>query len=161
MKVQDIFIDSAMKSDKAFQAVSLADSVEDTKRRIESLAEGSIPVTINDRYGNELSATGTPNDRVQSFTNYGYSNDTLNWTLWLSLYNDSWVFRRAIDKPSQDVVNCGFSLNGTEDYSLVYKQFERHKSKLIELVMWGSLFGGSVAVMLFDGISDEEIRCFR
>lgn len=157
MKVQDIFIDSAMKSDKAFQAVSLFDSVEDTKKKIDTLAEGSIPVTINDRYGNELSATGTPNDRVQSFTNYGYSNDTLNWTLWLSLYNDSWVFRRAIDKPSQDVVNCGFSINGNEDYSLVYKQFERHKSKLIELVMWGSLFGGSVAVMLFDGISDEEM----
>lgn len=157
MDVKDIISDAALKADAPFRSISLADSIEDSKHRIEELAKNSIPVTINDRYGNELSATGIPNDRVQSFTNYGYSNDTLNWTLWLSLYNDSWVFRRAIDKPSQDVVNCGFSIQGDQDYSIIYKQFEKHKSKLIELVMWGALFGGSIAVMMFDGISDEEM----
>lgn len=157
MTIKDVIVDTMIKSDKSFSAVSLSDSLYDTKKNVEKLAEKSVPIHINDRYGNELSAIGTPNDRVQSFTNYGYSNDTLNWTLWLSLYNDSWVFRRAIDKPSQDVVNCGFSLNGDEDYNIIYKQFEKHKSKLIELVMWGALFGGSIAVMMFDGITDEEM----
>ena len=54
---------------------------------------------IRDAYGNPLSSTGT-DDKVKSFTNYGFSNDTLNFVLWLSLYNDSWVFRKVIDKPS-------------------------------------------------------------
>ena len=39
-------------------------------------------VAVNDAYGNSLMAIGT-DDKVETFTNYGFSNDTLNWMLWL------------------------------------------------------------------------------
>lgn len=111
---------------------------------------------IKDHYGNSLAAVGNQ-DKVQTFTNYGFSADTLNWPLWLALYNDSWVFRRAIDKPAQDEVSAGFTLHGNFDYTLIYKQYNRYKNDFIDLLSWAALFGGAIAVMLFEGIKDTEL----
>lgn len=126
---------------------------------IEVITETAIRdgVPLVDAYGNSLSSVGT-DDKVKSFSTYGFDNSTLNWPLWLALYNDSWVFRRAIDKPAQDEVNSGFVLHGTNDYSAIYKSFARYKSDLIQLLSWGALFGGSVAVMLFDGIPNDDLQ---
>ena len=110
-----------------------------------------MKISLNDAYGNSLTSTGT-DDKVQSFTNYGFSNDTLNWPLWLALYNDSWVFRRAIDKPSVDTVRCGITLTlkDSEKKDLVLRDLKKYRSDLINLLQWGALFGGSVAICMFD-----------
>ena len=68
------------------------------------------------------------------------------------------MFRRAIDKPAQDEINCGITIRGDKDYSRVYRAYDKYKPDLIRLLMWGALFGGSVAVMMFDTIPDEEMR---
>lgn len=154
MALKDELITMAMSDAKKFHSLSLDDTLEDTVNKVLNSANGSV--ALKDHYRNTLTATGTA-DKVESFTSYGFNNDTLNWPLWLALYNDSWVFRRAIDKPAQDEVNCGFTLHGDADYSKVYKAFGRYKSDLIRLLMWGALFGGSVAVMMFDGVPDEEM----
>ncbi len=118
-----------------------------------------VKISVQDHYGNSLTSIGT-DDRVKSFSTYGFDNSTLNWPLWLALYNDSWVFRRAIDKPAQDEVNCGFTIHGKEDvdYTPIYKAVKRYSPDLIQLLSWGALFGGSVGVMMFDGIPDEELK---
>lgn len=112
---------------------------------------------IHDAYGNPISSIGT-DDVVKSFSTYGFDNSTLNWPLWLALYNDSWVFRRAIDKPAQDEVNCGIVLHGDQDFTKVYKDVQRYRSELIQILSWGALFGGSVGVLMFDGVPDEELE---
>lgn len=127
---------------------------EGITRIVDAAAQSTV---INDAYGNSLTAIGT-DDKVKSFSTYGFDNSTLNWPLWLALYNDSWVFRRAIDKPAQDEVNCGFVLHGEGDFSSVYKTYERYKFDMIQLLQWGALFGGSVGVMMFDGIPDEQMK---
>lgn len=133
---------------------TLLDSVTTGTENIIELAKNSKP--IKDHYGNSLTATGNK-DRVESFTNYGFSADTLNWPLWLALYNDSWVFRRAIDKPAQDEILSGFTLHGNYDYTRVYKLYNRYKTDMTELLTWAALFGGSISVMLFEGITNEEL----
>lgn len=116
----------------------------------------SKSAAVHDAYSNSLTATGT-DDKVKSFSKYGFDNSTLNWPLWLALYNDSWVFRRAIDKPAQDCVNAGFTIHGDKDYSPIYKAFNRYSFDVTQILRWGALFGGSIGVMLFDGIPDEEM----
>ena len=149
-------VKSTIMSDSV-RAGSVFDSLEENVNKLFAKGSASTPMTkITDAYSQSLTGAGQF-DVARSFTNYGLSNDTLNWALWLALYNDSWVFRRAIDKPAQDEVNCGFTINGNEDYSKIYKAFDSHKEDMIQLLMWGALFGGSVAVMLFDGITDEEL----
>lgn len=133
---------------------SLEDSISTTQENITKSVKDSK--VINDSYGNTLTATGN-DDKVQSFTNYGFSNDTLNWTLWLALYNDSWVFRRAIDKPAQDMVKCGITLNCEhENKEKVYTELKKNRFHLIEILQWGALFGGSIGVMMFDNFEDAD-----
>lgn len=125
----------------------------ETRERIQDSIKNSK--AINDSYGNKLASIGT-DDKVESFTNYGFSNDTLNYPLWLALYNDSWVFRRAIDKPAQDEIRCGVTLQGEFDKTNVTKLLKACRFDMIQLLQWGALFGGSVAVMMFDGLEDAD-----
>ena len=135
--------------------LTLEDMVKDTQENIIKTIEGSS--TIRDSYGNSLLAVGN-DDKVESFTNYGFSNDTLNYPLWLALYNDSWVFRRAIDKPAQDEIRCGITIQGNFDKSKVNKYLQKARFDLIQLLQWGALFGGSIAVVMFDGFADEDYK---
>ena len=90
----------------------------------------------------------------KKINNYFHEN---NWGLWTALYNNSWLFRKAIDKPSQDIVNLKLKISNEENYSDIIKTISRLKSKLIELNMWGKLYGGAIAVMLFDNIPLEQM----
>lgn len=150
---------SMMLSAGKTQKSPLQDSVEEKSEKLLQLGKESnaMKKSIVDSYGNTLTSIGTE-DKVQSFTNYGFSNDTLNWSLWLALYNDSWVFRRAIDKPSIDTVRCGVALNlkDLNKKNLILKDLKKYKVELINLLQWGALFGGSVSVCMFDNLKDED-----
>ena len=142
----------AKKAIAARSEPDLMTRIADSKAAIKDVALKSV--AVNDAYGNSLAAIGT-DSKVESFTNYGFDNDTLNFILWLSLYNDSWVFRRAIDKPSQDEIRAGITLEGDEDYREVYKELKYHRSDLIQLLQWGALFGGSVAAVMLDSCRSD------
>lgn len=150
-----------MKSIKGVQSNGLADSIEPMQQRINDAAENSQAfknaVTLHDGYGNELLSIGE-NDQSAKFDTYGFENDTLNWSLWLSMYSQSWTFRRAIDKPAQDEVRCGISLGGTTNKDEVMREMTSKRSDFIQLLQWGALFGGSIAVVMFDNVRFEEMK---
>lgn len=134
----------------------LGDSLAETAESLKPVIKGST--AVNDAYGNKLLSIGNQ-DESAKFTDYRFSNDTLNYQLWLCLYNDSWVFKRAIDKPAQDEIRCGLTIQGEfEKKNEVYRQLKRYNNEMIELLQWGGLFGGSVAVMMFDTFRDDDYR---
>lgn len=133
---------------------SLVDSVSTTTENIVELTKKSK--AVNDSYGNPLSSVGT-DDKVNSFTTYGFSADTLQWPLWLALYNDSWVFQRAIDKPATDMIAAGFTIHGNKNYDKIYKVYNRYKNQMNDLLKWGALFGGSIAVILFENVKNNDL----
>ena len=148
----------AMLGFKDKQIFDLFDSVEKTQEKIVEKIEDSTPIktSMRDAYGNKITASGT-DDRIKSFTTYGFENDTWNWPLWMALYNDSWVFRRAIDKPAQDMVRSGINLDlDNEQIDNVLSLVKKQRKNLIELIQWGRLFGGSIAVMMFDNMKDDD-----
>lgn len=142
-------ISSVFGAEKSDLQIQLEDSITEYREKMRD------SVALNDDYGNPLLSIGT-DDRSAEFTNYTFSNDTLNYVLWMSLYNDSWVFKRAIDKPAQDAIRAGITIQGAEDYTKVYKQLQKYKQPLINLLQWGALFGGSVAVMMFDTFDSAQ-----
>lgn len=127
----------------------IEDSVKDIKEAIKE------NVTVKDAYGNSLLSIGNQ-DESAKFNEYTFSNDTLNWPLWLALYNESWVFKRAIDKPSQDEIRCGIVINGIKNEGEVQRKLKLYSDDMIQLLSWGGLFGGSVAFCLFDNFIDED-----
>ena len=157
LEIEQNSIESLVKhiqlTDSKNRSLSIADGYYLNSDHITDLIKDSK--VINDAYSNSITGAGTENS-IESFTNYGYSNDTLNYPLWLCLYNDSWVFKKAIDKPSQDMIKCGFTIHGDEDYTKVYQLYNRYKSDLTHLLMWGALFGGSVGVLQFEGFTDKD-----
>ena len=144
---------NALNSVDDMHAPTLEERVHDTLTKVQDAASKST--SVRDEYGNSLAAIGT-DDKSNAFTHYNFDNDTLNWSLWLALYNDSWVFRRAIDKPAQDEIRCGVTLQGTYDKDAIYRRLKNARFDMIQLLQWGGLFGGSIAVMMFDNVKDEE-----
>lgn len=151
--------ENAKEAFDLIKAMTIKES-DNLETRVQSDSEHIIntvkdSVVVNDAYGNSLAAIGT-DDKVTSFTNYGFSNDTLNWCLWTALYNDSWVFRRAIDKPAQDEIRAGITIQGDFDKDSIYRLLKKYRFDFIKLLQWGALYGGSIAVMLFDGMQDAD-----
>ena len=145
--------DEMMKAVQSRRPITVEDMIDESRRKIvDAINDSTI---VRDAYGNSLEAIGT-DDKVKTFTNYGISNDTLNWALWLALYNDSWVFKRAIDKPANDEIRCGITIQGNGDYEAVYRRLKKHRFDLIQLLQWGALFGGSIACLMFDNMLDED-----
>lgn len=149
--VNDLIFQKVMEE----RTKSIEDSIISTKEKIIDNVKNSR--IINDSYGNSLLSIGT-DDRVADFNEYGMSNNTLNYPLWLALYNDSWVFKRAIDKPSQDCINAGITIRGGSNFDQIYKILNKHSPDFIQLLQWGALFGGAIAVILFDNIRDDEYK---
>lgn len=140
------------------EEISLMDHAKQHVERLKDELKDSkvLKASLKDEYGNSLLSIGN-DDKVATFTNYGFDNSTLNYLLWLALYNDSWVFKRAIDKPAQDCIRCGVTLNSHgEDVSEIDRLLRSYRPDLTQLLMWGALFGGSIACMMFNNVSDEE-----
>lgn len=151
-------IEAALRKARASSAMYESDSLRwtigDTVEKIADVASKSVAIT--DKYGNALASVGT-DDQVAGFSTYGFSADTLQWPLWLALYNDSWVFKRLIDKPAQDAVSAGFILKNNRDCSEAMAVYDQLKPQVAEMLQWAALFGGSIGVMLFSGISFERM----
>lgn len=145
-----------MADNDIFQFIlNTAGDKNDLKSMQDSVADNAAK--LKDAYSNSVLGIGQA-DHIAQFGDYTFENSTLNWFLWLALYNESWVFRRTIDKPSQDMIRPGISLLGGDDYTKVYKQLDLMKPDLIDALKWSKLFGGSVMVLLFKGISFEEME---
>ena len=146
--------------------------INDSFKEIDELVKDSSPIKVHDSYtyqtdkkghfvkdsfGNKLTATGN-DDRVKQFDRYTFQNNTLNYRLWTALYNDSWVFQRAINKPAQDMAKLGVSvkLDNAEQKKEVEELVVKHSPSMVKTFKWGALYGGSIAVCLFDNLSKED-----
>ena len=154
--LQEEIIELMMKAEKLGAGNDFEHRVTDSAQKIFESAKESVP--MKDSYGNSLLSIGNK-EVSEHFSNYNFDNDTLNWWLWLALYNESWVFRRVIDKPSQDMIRCGITLAGSNPkFSNVMRKLQAKRTDFINLLQWGSLFGGSIACVLFDNFSDEDYK---
>lgn len=160
--------DSASRSFGMMTFMALADKLGNQKRTstFESRVNDAMDdisktvknsTAVKDSFGNSLTATGV-DDKVKQFDKFGFSNNTLNFTLWTALYNDSWVFQRAINKPAQDMVKLGVDvkIENQDNKRIVEDTIVKLNSSIIDLYKWGALYGGSIGVVLFNELSKED-----
>lgn len=148
MNINDILLH---KSEKR----TFDDQLIDHRKKIIDTAATST--AVNDAYGNSILSVGK-DDIVSKYDTFSLDNTTLNWQLWLTLYTDSWVFRRAIDKPAEDEIYCGINITGIPDEykKLIYSELQLLNLPLQDLLKWGALFGGSVACIMTNAVTDIE-----
>lgn len=129
--------------------------IGDSMNEVSDLIKDSTAVV--DAFGNKLTSTGT-DDKVRAFDRFYFENSTLNYRLWTTLYNDSWVFQRAINKPAEDMVKLGVDvkIEDSEKKKKVEERLLKHSSDMTNIFKWGALYGGSIGVMMFNGLKKED-----
>lgn len=110
---------------------------------------------IKDAYNNPLTLSGQSNP-LEQFSTLNYNNITLNWWLSIAMYDNSGIFKIAVDTLSQDLVKSGITPN--VENVLVKKFIQRTYNKLKPDLIYGmknaQLFGGALGVIMFDTVKD-------
>lgn len=155
-------INAANESDQVGRFDSVEQQIYDMSVRICDAANKSraMHAKVGDAMSNQflnISDMNSQHDLSSDvFQRYSLTNDSLNWSLWMALYNGSWVFRKAIDKPAEDMVSCGFTLSCDQSIDKLMDDYDSLKADLISLCKWGMLFGGAVGVLMLSGLSDDD-----
>jgi len=69
-------------------------------------------------------------------------------------YRGSWVAQMIVDIPAQDMMRQGIQIESQMDpveQKRMIRQFNLDQGPLTDAIKWGSLFGGSVAIMIIEG----------
>lgn len=98
------------------------------------------------------------NDQNQIFSSWQYERTFLDWFLWTSLYNSSWVFRNGIDKKANAMVS-DMEIHSTADpteINNVIALYDFYKPDLKHLFKQSSIYGGAASAMLIEGFIDKD-----
>lgn len=110
---------------------------------------------ITDAYNNPLTLSGQSNP-LEQMSGLNYNNITLNWWLSIAMYDNSGIFKIAVDTLSQDLIKSGITPNVENVLVKKYIQttYNRLKPDLISGMKNAQLFGGAVGIIMFDTIQD-------
>ncbi len=122
----------------------------------------SPPVFSSDAYTNPAAFLGEQSPLFSSgtFVRTGLTSDP---ELLTAMYRESWLTKRIIDMPSEDMTRAWYSLSASldeEDIHALRRLEARHsvKQELTNAVRWARLYGGSLALMVIRGEEDRLDR---
>jgi hypothetical protein len=109
-----------------------------------------------DSFQNFASSVGMGTRNLHSASTYGFNPLSRERTLLEWMYRGSWICGIAVDSVADDMVKMGVDFGGTlppDDGENLEKALADHQiwNQLNELIKWGRLYGGAIAVMMVDG----------
>ena len=136
---------------------SLAATVK--KAGVEERRTQKKPPTI-DSFQNFSASLGLGTRNMSAGGTYGFHPTTRERTLLEWAYRGSWVVGVCVDAVADDMCKYGIDYGGTlppgdaEKLDEAFVELELW-DQLTELVKWGRLYGGAVAIMLIEGQNPE------
>ena len=114
--------------------------------------------SLKDAYANPMTLNGAENP-LGSYSSLNYNNLTLNWWLSISMYDNSGIFKIAVDTLAQDLIKAGITpnLDNVIKKKHAQKLYNRVKPDLISAMKNTQLFGGAIGVMMFDTVTDYSL----
>ena len=109
-----------------------------------------------DFFSNLLARTGAGSTSLENGSSYEITRWTLNYWSVLSFFETSWIFRRIVVAPAEDIVKTWPKMLGELDpkaQALVDRAIRKTntKNQLLEALIWGRLFGGAGALIVVKG----------
>ena len=109
-----------------------------------------------DSFSNPAARLGVGTDNLAEFTEYRIKRITRDMQLMNALYRNNWIVKRLIDIIPEDMMKNGYKLNTQLDLDSRRKltRLERTtalRSKILEGLKWGRLYGGAAAIIVIDG----------
>ena len=114
---------------------------------------------IMDSYSNPVARLGVGQDSVVEASQYPITRLTQNYALMNSLYRNEWIARRIIDTIPEDMCKNWYHITSQVDPDSLdaLKRVERVtklKTRIMEGLRWGRLYGGAAGVIMVEGQED-------
>ena len=117
------------------------------------------PLFSQDGYTNPASFLGAASPLISSGT---FLRSGLSWNqeLLTTIYRESWIAKKIIDMPAEDMTRAWYTIAGDlspEDTAALHRLEARHslRNEIANALKWARLYGGSLAVIVLRG---EENR---
>lgn len=119
----------------------------------------SVLLSALDGYSNAAAFLGEDSTLISAGT-FIRTGITANPELLTTTYRVSWLAKRIIDMPSEDMTRAWYSLSTSlpqDDLNDLRHLEARHsvKQEITNAIRWGRLYGGSIAVIVIRGEEDR------
>lgn len=109
-----------------------------------------------DAFSNPAARTGFGTNNLMEGTQYPLTRLSFNYILMQALYRNSWIIRKVVDLPAEDMTKAWLTLN-TEADPKQMKRFDQvtkvtgTQNQILTTLKWARLFGGAGALMVIKG----------
>lgn len=112
--------------------------------------------TTHDGFVNLTARMGLGGNNVLSEGTYAPNGLTKNRVLLEHMYRGSWIVGAAVDSVAEDMTRAGVSINSEDDPEQIQGMHTALTRlgvwrSLLDLIKWGRLYGGAVALLVIDG----------
>jgi phage-related protein (TIGR01555 family) len=112
-----------------------------------------------DAFSNQLARLGFGTPNLMEGTEYPLTRLTQNYQLMNSLYRSHWIIRRVIDTIPEDMTRNWITITTQMDPDMVRRidkiwRVRKVKSKILQGLKWGRLYGGAVGLIMIEGHQD-------
>ncbi|MFP3391005.1 DUF1073 domain-containing protein [Brevibacillus sp. SIMBA_040] len=117
------------------------------------------PGLTTDAFSNVLARLGSGTPNLMEGTDYTLTRLSKNYQLLNTLYREHWIIGKIIDAIPEDMTRNWITITTQlppEDIRKIDKlwRVRRVKSKILEGLKWGRLYGGAVALIMIEGHDD-------
>ena len=131
------------------------------KPRVRRPAGSSIRQETTDTYRNFRAGLGYGSQNLLSGSTYGYNPITRNHILLEWMYRGSWLVRKLVDAPANDMTREGIQIESEmlpEDIDKLTKYWLYNQiwQRLRSSLKWARLYGGCIAAIMIDGQKPDE-----
>jgi len=123
------------------------------------LQAGGLDRMTRDAFSNPLARIGADSVNMIEATHYTRGNITADFMQLNNLYRQNWVIKRLIDVVPEDMTKNWYKIESqlSPDAKKQISKLERRsrvRSKILEGMKWGRLYGGAAAVIMIEGHED-------
>jgi phage-related protein (TIGR01555 family) len=117
------------------------------------------PALTLDAFSNPLARLGFDTPNLLEYTRYEKTNFTQRYNTLTALYRENWIVKRLIDVVAEDMIKNWYRINSqlAPDAKQQIIRLERKtglRSKILDGLKWGRLYGGAAAIIVIDGHED-------
>ncbi len=146
---------SKRKRNKAIRARDKPSNVTSPETR----SAGNPPIFTNDAFSNPLARLGFGTPNLTEYTEYIKTNFTSDYNTITALYRENWIVKRIVDVVAEDMTKNWYRITSqiSPESKKQIARLEartRVRSKVLEGLKWGRLYGGAAAIIVIEGQED-------
>lgn len=118
-----------------------------------TIRKGPTADATTDGFTNVVARLGINGTNAISQGTYKQVGLSLNPRLLETMYSTSWICGKVVDQIAEDMTRAGIVIQGTDKVDELHAEFTKTNTwtSLTELIQWGRLYGGAIAVIMIEG----------